>query len=276
MFIANYIDGMGAEALALGLKLEVLTLRDGPIESVVEAAAAGGAAGCVILGTEMSREELAAFRGLRSPFVFVDTYDEVLGYDFVDMNNAESTNAAVELFAERGHRDIGLVTSDVQTPNFRMRAAAFREALGRNGLQWRKDWSFVVDSTFEGSYAGMAARPRFALAPPGRALLLQRHHGLRLHQGAQGEGATSPRGRLRDRLRQPARLLDVRPSPSRRSRSPKQQIGRLAVRALYDRMTARAPPAGGEDPRFRIDRGARLGQVGEVAGRSFHIGLRAL
>ena len=62
---------------------------------------------------------------------------------------------AVEHFVNKGHREIGIVASYVTTPNFAMRATAFKEALAYHGLPYVKDFCFMVDSTFPGVYKDM-------------------------------------------------------------------------------------------------------------------------
>lgn len=160
IFISNYIDGLSQEARALNLNLEIQSIQDGPIESVVEAAQANRIGGAIILGTELSLQEVRQFKGVQTPLVFMDTYHEAEAFNFVDMNNKESVFTAVAHIVAKGHRSIGLVTSDVSTPNFRMRTDAFREALASFSLPYEKDKCFTVDSTFQGSYEGVLAAAR--------------------------------------------------------------------------------------------------------------------
>jgi LacI family transcriptional regulator len=157
IFISNYIDGLSQEARALGLNLEILTIQDGPIDAVIEAAQASRIGGSIILGTEFTPEEIQRFAAVKAPVVFMDTYDETACFNFVDMNNRESVFTAVNHIVAKGHREIGLVTSGVSTPNFKMRAEAFKAALSAQGLSYAKDDFFLVDSTFQGAYADMLA-----------------------------------------------------------------------------------------------------------------------
>jgi LacI family transcriptional regulator len=155
IFIANYIDGLGREARKLHLNLEILTIQLGSIEEIVKAAQDQRSGGTIVLGTELSAQDVRCFQSVDTPIVFIDNYDEVAGFDFVDMNNKESVFMAIEHFVKNGHREIGIVASYVTTPNFAMRAAAFKEALAYHGLPYTKDFCFTVDSTFPGVYKDM-------------------------------------------------------------------------------------------------------------------------
>lgn len=155
IFIANYIDGLSQEARKLRLNLEIFTIHLGSIEDIVKAAQDNRVGGTIVLGTELSPQEIRSFQSVNSPVVFIDNYDEVAGFDFVDMNNKESVFRIVEHFREKGHRDIGMVASYVTTPNFFMRAYAFKEALSFYGLTYSKEYQFNVDSTFPGAYRDM-------------------------------------------------------------------------------------------------------------------------
>lgn len=155
VFIANYMEGLGRAARSLGLNLEIHSCGDGPIGDIVTATQAEHIGGCIILGTEMSMDEVAAFSGTNKPLVFMDTFSESLGFSFVDMNNTEAVFRIVEHLALCGHREIGIVTSNVSTPNFHLRARAFRDAMEATPGGYNKEYALVVDSTFSGAYEDM-------------------------------------------------------------------------------------------------------------------------
>jgi LacI family transcriptional regulator len=166
VFIANYIDGLSQMSRELGLHLEVLTIADGSIESIVEQASDEHIQGCIVLGTELPQEDIIQFRSVKTPIVFLDTYDDISSFDYVDMNNKDSVFMAVARFFEKGHREIGIVTSDVTTRNFKLRTDAFKEALAAVGLPFRKEWLFNVDSTFQGAYTDILAALDEGRTPP--------------------------------------------------------------------------------------------------------------
>ena len=156
VFIANYIDGMSQAASKLSFALEISTILEGSIEEILKAAKSDRIGGVIVLGTEIAKDEMKGFSSINVPMVIIDNYDEVLAYDFVDMNNKESVFTAIAHLVSKGHREIGIVESYVTTPNFAMRAEAFREAIKYQGLELRKEFCYQVDSTFEGAYRDMS------------------------------------------------------------------------------------------------------------------------
>ncbi len=155
VFIADYIEGLGRGAKQHGMSLEILTFKTTPIEKIIEAAAESSAPGLIVLGTELSSADIAQFRAVDKPLVFIDTFDYYQPFDFVDMNNEESVYTIVSYLAERGHRDIGFVRSSMETRNFKLREEGFKKSLDLLGLEFRERACFSVDSTYHGAYADM-------------------------------------------------------------------------------------------------------------------------
>jgi len=155
VFIADYIEGLGQGAKAEGLSLQVFTFKTTPIDKIVETARAQDAKGFVILGTELSFTDAAAFSALNKPLVFIDTFHNFLPFDFVDMNNEDSIFTIVAHLEERGHRRIGFVRSSMETRNFKLREEGFRASMKRLALDLDERFVFPVDSTFHGAQEDM-------------------------------------------------------------------------------------------------------------------------
>lgn len=160
VFIADYISGLSEGATKGGFSLEVLTFTSVPVDSIIRSALEHHAAGIVVLGTELSEEDLQAFSVVQTPLVFIDTYYSILPYDFVDMNNEDAVNAIVRHLAERGHQEIGIVRGSLETRNLRLREEGFRQGLSRNHLRFDRRLQFSVDCTFHGAFRDMAAHLR--------------------------------------------------------------------------------------------------------------------
>ena len=157
VFIADYIEGLGHAAKAEGLNLQIFTFNTTPIERIVDTAREMSARGIVVLGTELSFTDAAAFSSLDKPLVFIDTFNEFLPFDYVDMNNEDSIFTLIAHLAERGHRHIGLVRSSVPTRNFNLREDGFRAGMKRLALEVEERFIFSVDSTFHGAVEDMSA-----------------------------------------------------------------------------------------------------------------------
>jgi LacI family transcriptional regulator len=157
VFIADYIEGLSHEAKQAGYALEVVTFRPAPMGQVLDTALGKASDGFVVLGTELSREDVESFRELRKPLVFLDTYHEFLDFDFVDMNNEDSVFLILSYLHAMGHREIGFVRGAVETRNIRLREEGFYAGLGRLGLEVDRSFVFSVDQTYHGAYDNMRA-----------------------------------------------------------------------------------------------------------------------
>lgn len=241
VFIANYIDGMSQATAKFSFALEISKILEGSIEEILHAATSDRIGGVIVLGTEIAKEELKGLSSINVPIVIIDNYDEVLAYDFVDMNNKESVFTAVAHLVSKGHRKIGIVESYVATPNFAMRAEAFREAMKCQGLEFRKEFCFQVDSTFEGAYRDMSGalgalegRPKLPTA-------------LFCSNDIIAYGCIKALREKAIRIPEDISLIGFDNLPSSAMMEPalttievsKQQIGRLAVQLLNDRILAR-------------------------------------
>lgn len=157
VFIADYIDGIADGARARNYKMEILSFESTPIEEIITSLTAEQPrlSGAIVLGTELSRNDVAAFRQTDIPVVFIDTFIDFLPFDFIDMNNQDSVYSAVDYFISHGHTEIGMICSSVQTRNFELRRVAFHQAMSFFGLQFREEYVFNCDSTFQGAYEDM-------------------------------------------------------------------------------------------------------------------------
>lgn len=258
VFIANYIDGLSQGAAELALTLEISTIKHGSMETILRAARSENIEGIVLLGTELSKEDMGCLDPIELPLVVIDNYDEVLGFDFVDMNNRESVYTVVEHLVGYGHRRIGLVSSYMLTPNFSMRCEAFKEALLAHGLECDKDLFFPVDSTFQGAYRDMTEILRNRERLPTALFCVNDMIALGCVRALKGRGLVIPNdisvvgfdNLPSSALLEPA-LTTIEVS--------KRQIGLFAIRLLYDRIVA-----GNDQPSAKVLVSGRLIERGSV------------
>ena len=244
VFIANYIDGMSQATSTFSFALEISKIPEGSIEEILHAATSDRIGGVIVLGTEIAKEELKGLSSINVPIVIIDNYDEVLAYDFVDMNNKESVFTAVAHLVSKGHRKIGIVESYVATPNFAMRAEAFREAMKCQGLEFRKEFCYQVDSTFEGAYRDMSVALGALGALEGLPKLPT---ALFCSNDIIAYGCIKALRERAIRIPEDISVIGFDNLPSSAMMEPalttievsKQQIGRLAVQLLNDRILAR-------------------------------------
>jgi LacI family transcriptional regulator len=155
IFIADYFEGLSDGAGQLGYNLEIDTFSGVSAESIIQTINAETVKGVIILGTEMTASEILEFKKLDLPIVFIDTYQDFLPFDFVDMNNKDAVYRVIQYFIENGYDDIGIIHGNVNTENFILRNDAFRSVMKRFGLAVEERNIFSVDSTFNGAYEDM-------------------------------------------------------------------------------------------------------------------------
>jgi len=155
VFISDYIDGLEQEARQFGYTLEVQSLKGLDYESIKADLKRAGLSGAAILATELVQEDILPFCETEIPIVFIDGIHPCAPFDFVDMDNEGAVYSIVNALYNRGHRNIGLVKSSMETKNFRSREENFMAALKDYGLVVRKDWIFSVDSTYDRSCRDM-------------------------------------------------------------------------------------------------------------------------
>jgi len=158
VFISDYIDGIVQAGMELQYKTEVTSFRTTPMEEIVATIESeADLAGAIVLGTELTREDVLMFDSVSLPFVFIDTFVEYAPFDFVDMNNIDSVFKVIECFLHYGHREIGIVRSSMRTRNFYLREKAFVEGMTSLGVEIDRQFVFEVDSTFDGAYHDMTS-----------------------------------------------------------------------------------------------------------------------
>jgi LacI family transcriptional regulator len=165
-FISDYIDGMSREATASGYKLEIVSFEGDPVENIVASMGATQVDGFIVLGTELTEQDIQLLQALPTPLVVIDSFYDVVECNFVNMNNKDAVYKIISYFIERGFKNIGFIASNVQTVNFQLRKEAFIEGMKSLGLGHNNRDIVTVDSTYEGAYQDMLAKLQNGLVVP--------------------------------------------------------------------------------------------------------------
>jgi DNA-binding LacI/PurR family transcriptional regulator len=155
VFIASYLDGLESEARLKGYTLEVATLETTDGETLISTLSRANFQGLIVLGTELTEQDIIAFESFTTPMVFIDTEYEHLPFNFVDMNNLEAAYQIIKHFIDNGHTNIGMIKTTVETGNFRLREQGFFSALQHFKIPLNRSYIFEVDSTFDEAYQNM-------------------------------------------------------------------------------------------------------------------------
>jgi LacI family transcriptional regulator len=155
MFISDYIEGIVEEAKLHGLNVEVATFNDASLRNVYENISnSPNLTGCIILATELSRDDIAIFESLDVPLVFLDAMFEFSSHDFITMDNVKMTFDMVRHLWELGHRKIGMLYAEGGS-NLEQRKIAFPRVLSELNLPFHEEWVFRIGSTHETARSDM-------------------------------------------------------------------------------------------------------------------------
>lgn len=165
-FISDYIDGMSGEASKLGYKLEMVSFESVPIEDIASSLVGIGIDGAVVLGTELTEDDIKLFQSATIPIVIIDTFYDFLEANFVNMNNKDAVFKILTHFVDCGFKNIGLISSNVQTTNFHLRKTAFLEGIKKLGLNFNEKDVVTVDSTYQGAYEDMLGKLKGGISLP--------------------------------------------------------------------------------------------------------------
>lgn len=91
--------------------------------------------GVILLGTNLSEEQISLIADKMPKLVVLDTMYETLPIPFVEINNVMGTHQVAMYLHEMGHREIGYVASTVRIHNFEARMRGFKEALRGVGME---------------------------------------------------------------------------------------------------------------------------------------------
>lgn len=104
-------------------------------------------AGILLLGTNLTPEQINIVSSIQPNLVVLDTCYETLDVNFVVMNNIYGAYQAGKYLIELGHKNIGYVESTTRMYNFDMRRKGFLQALEENDLKIAEDNYFSISPT---------------------------------------------------------------------------------------------------------------------------------
>ena len=155
-FFSAVIEGMNAEACRRGYRLHVTYIySDAWADQRLEELCHSGAAGCVLLATEMQPVDIAKFDDFPLPLVVLDSYFPGRPGTYITIDNFDGARMAVRHLLSRGHRRIGHFASAMPISNFSERKQGLLAALSEYPEATLR--SFPVGTTPEQAYSDMSA-----------------------------------------------------------------------------------------------------------------------
>lgn len=143
-FITRVIDGVESTAREHGYSLTMMNVRAENLEAMIPVINEAHDDGIIFLGTELEPEMAPLLQGLSAPLVVIDNEMRHLDQDTVVMDNEEAVYRAMQYLCNKGHRQIGHLTTTYAVPNLWARSRAFRQALLEFGLPEEAGFSYCV------------------------------------------------------------------------------------------------------------------------------------
>lgn len=150
VFLADYIEALSKISKIRSYNLEIATCYEESLQQTIDSLNIEPIDGLIVLGTELAQSDIDLFTEITTPVVFIDTYYPNKSFDFVDMDNFSAVYKIIEEFVRNNHKNIGIITTDVDCQNFKQRESAFFSITKE--LLCNKTVKYSVYSTYDGSY----------------------------------------------------------------------------------------------------------------------------
>ena len=108
--------------------------------------------GILLLATEMDESDFKYFEGVEIPIVVVDSYFKEIDYDYVVINNTKGAYSATKYLIDKGHKNIGLLGSNIEIKNFKYRLEGYKKTLNTFEIDFNENNNVYVDPTMDGAY----------------------------------------------------------------------------------------------------------------------------
>lgn len=157
-FFADLTESIQKECQRSGLELIISHIHAGKDEDYrqrIREFCGEDCAGILLLGTEMSPEELRLFSGCKAPLVVLDNLCRREPFHAVVMNNFDAGYKGTCALCEAGHKRIDHITSSVPFSNNDGRREGYQAAMAAHGLPAGKQNLWPVTPSIEGAYQDM-------------------------------------------------------------------------------------------------------------------------
>ena len=134
-FFTELIRHIGECLSSRGYSLMISSINlDNVAEEIKQFTSEENCNGIILLGTDLTKEQITFFAEHQPNIVVVDTCFETLNVDFVNMNSVLGAYQAANHLIELGHKRIGYAESTVRIQNFELRKKGFLTALHQKGF----------------------------------------------------------------------------------------------------------------------------------------------
>ena len=151
-FTARIMDAAEKECRRLGYEFRVVVFRNDQFPEILEKLRTSMPDGILLLGTELTSDDMAYLPQFSAPLVVVDNLLAREDYNCVDMNNEDASYKIAEHLYQKGHQEIGYLYNNLPSYNCTARFQAFREALPKFGLSIPEENIIPISPVFIDAY----------------------------------------------------------------------------------------------------------------------------
>ena len=238
-FFPLMITGAEQECSACGMELVLYNLdrRDADFAERLKAIQTDPSAAVILLGTELLDEDIDIIQGISGNFVVIDYWKEDTYFDAVLINNADSFRMATNYLIGKGHEKIGYIQGNFRIKPFRSRSSGYHTAMNKAHLPINSDYIFTVGTTTGGAYQDMKEYLKKGAALP--TAFVADNDIIAL-------GAMKAFSEAGVRIPEDVSIIgfddlsysSISNPPLTTLRVPKQEMGRVAVRRIRDKLNS--------------------------------------
>lgn len=155
-FFSLLINGFEQECRESGYEMAIgnLDVRHPDYKDQVKQMVNEAGTAIVLLGTELSVEELKPYKEAQCPLLLLDYWSFDMDFNAVMINNADSARMAVNYLFANGHKSIGYLKGKFRILGFEQRQSGYYSAMRENGASY-PDFSVELSTTMNGAYKDM-------------------------------------------------------------------------------------------------------------------------
>jgi LacI family transcriptional regulator len=151
-FVNAIIDAVEKECRKQGYNLIMTTFNEKQLDEMSKLIEQNSADGVLLLGTELTVEDMKFFSNTSTPMVIIDNYMPMLECNCITMNNEEAIFSSVSHLASLKHPKIGFIANGLPANNCNARRKAFEYAVTQQGYKFDPSLVYTVHPTMDGAY----------------------------------------------------------------------------------------------------------------------------
>ena len=156
-FFSSLSEGISLECQTQGYKLKISYIYEDEdiIKQQIEDVRFSDCVGIILLGTEMTPEDLKPFLDLPTPIVLLDAYFETVPCNYVIINNIQGAFMDTSYLIQKRKKQPGYLKSSYYISNFGERTNGFYKAIRTAGMPASSSVVHELAPSIEGAYADM-------------------------------------------------------------------------------------------------------------------------